>query len=203
MALSPAGNLSQSSDRRDVILDAALQVSCERGYFRTSIDDITARAGIVDDHLTGYMPSTGELLLAIVYRRDSREGELVRVFDQVGGLELLPGLKALVRGNKANRNTLLFEAILGGECMFTDHPAHEWAATRMRWLRSLFAGALRRDMDAGLIRDDIDAALVAGQIAAVIHGLIPQWLIDPDEVDIAEVFDHFVDRLIDQITVAR
>lgn len=183
----------------DRILDAAADLFATRGYFRTTVADVADRVGMTACALTERFRDTGTMLNAILGRRDGREAEFVGLFDQPGGIALLTALKAMVRGNADTPDVLRLDTLVAGECVLPDYPAREWAITRMRWLRSLFAGALRRDIDAGLIRPDIDPTAVAAQIAAVMCGLQVQWLIDPDEIDMADTFDDFIDGLLAQL----
>lgn len=187
---SSASQMIDSSAQK--IVAAAVQVFADRGYDGTSFAHIAAAAGVSEDDVAQAFPDTATLLVAALMGRDDREGDQVDIFDSPGGLSLLAGLKLLVRGNSHNPVRCAFHTRIAAEAVRADHPARPWAVQRYQWMRSLFAGALRRDIDAGLIRADVDVAALAAHIIAMMDGLQQQWLLDPDEADMAAMFDSFI-----------
>jgi hypothetical protein len=55
-------------------------------------------------------------------------------------------------------------------------------------------------METGEIRADIDCDAIAAEIIAMMDGLQVQWLLNPDEVDLATVFAHYIGGMRDAIT---
>jgi BetI-type transcriptional repressor, C-terminal len=55
------------------------------------------------------------------------------------------------------------------------------------------AAALRGGIDSGEIRPDVDCDAIAAEIIAMMDGLQVQWLLHPDQIDLAAVFAHYID----------
>lgn len=181
------------------ILDAACVAFADNGYAGTTLDEIARVAGMTVDAVTAVYPDTAALLLAVLTRRDDSDGGQVQLLHQPSGIELLHGLKVLVRASRDAVAAARLHTRMTGAATAVDHPAHRWAVERYQWTRSLFTAALRRDQDAGLLRDDVDPRAVAIRLIAVMDGLQLQWLLDPTEVDVAEHVDAYIETLIADI----
>jgi TetR/AcrR family transcriptional regulator, fatty acid metabolism regulator protein len=57
--------IKRNSDRRGVILDAALRTFVARGYAETKVAEIAHEAGVAEGTLYNYFPSKEQLLLAL------------------------------------------------------------------------------------------------------------------------------------------
>ena len=66
---------------------------------------------------------------------------------------------------------------------------------RYRALRERFAARIEREQREGRIDPGVDPIRLAPQLIAMFDGLQVQWLLDPDAVDMAAVFEDFLDRL--------
>ena len=184
----------------DVILPTAEEVFAEYGYYRASLQQIADQASVGIAEVTSHYPDKATLLLAALTHRDDKDGHQVQLFDQPGGLELLRGLKAMIRANSSRPSAARINVMITAETIADDHPARTWALERYRWMRSLFAGALRRDIEVGLIRPDVDPAQLAAQVIAMMDGLQLQWLLEPEEVDFVVMFDAYIDGVLAAIT---
>ncbi len=72
------------SERRAMLLDAALGVFVEKGYHQAAMDDIAARAGVSKPVLYQHFPGKLELYLALV---DRHAGELEKLVHDALALE--------------------------------------------------------------------------------------------------------------------
>jgi AcrR family transcriptional regulator len=59
--------------RRNLIIDAAIDVVSEQGFQRTTIKQIASKAGIADGTIYNYFKSKGDILLSIVARLSEDE----------------------------------------------------------------------------------------------------------------------------------
>lgn len=170
---------------RDRILDAAEQVFSESGYRGGSLNDVAVAAGYTRAGLLHHYPSKAAVLMAILERRDERLGvtDFGRDAEDVDDLmhtverryvEQAPSIRPLIK----------LGHIVEAEAASTDHPAHEWAASRERELRSAVSAVVKRSQDQGTIRADIEPQVLASVILAVVEGLESQWLLD-ESVDLA------------------
>ena len=86
-------------------------------------------------------------------------------------------------------------ATLSGEAVADGHPAREPFVTRYRRLRGLLERAVADGQRAGELRPDLDPTATATALIAVMDGLQVQWLLEPDQVDMAQVFESFLSLL--------
>ena len=79
--------------------------------------------------------------------------------------------------------------ILAGESVDADHPAHDWMVERYRGLRERFVARIEASSARAASRAASTPRALAPQLIAMFDGLQLQWLLDPDAVDLAAVFD--------------
>jgi AcrR family transcriptional regulator len=181
--------------RRERILAAALLEFAENGYRGASLARIAERVELSQAGLLHHFKSKERLLVAVLDYRDALD---VRKFDigSAGGIDALRGLALLVEHNSRVPGLVQLFSVISGEAVTPGHPGHEWARRRYRRLRAQVAAALRAGAERGEFRAGLDAEAHADRLIAMMDGLQTQWLIDPDQVDMAAVFRGYVDDLI-------
>ncbi|MFI7704430.1 TetR/AcrR family transcriptional regulator [Nonomuraea sp. NPDC049480] len=181
--------------RKERILAAALMEFAENGYRGASLARIAERVELSQAGLLHHFRSKERLLVAVLDYRDELD---VRKFDitSAGGIEALRGLVRVVEYNSRVPGLVQLFSVISGEAVTPDHPGHEWARRRYRRLRAQMAAALHRGAERGEFRAGLDAEAHADRLIAMMDGLQTQWLIDPDQVDMAAVFSGYVDDLI-------
>ncbi|WP_342240897.1 TetR/AcrR family transcriptional regulator [Inquilinus sp. OTU3971] len=199
----------KGQQRRQQILDAAMEMFAQGGYAGTSIASIAEKAGLTLPGLLHHFPSKMSLLLAAMEERDHETGRLLAAEtedrDPRTGRRLSPeGLtwrrvlddaRRVVRHNAGKRNLVQVFAILNGESLIDGHPAQPFFRRRSAYLLSFMQAAFRAGIDAGELRPDLDPQQLAYELIAMMDGLQIQWLRDPDTVDLAAGFDAYIRRL--------
>jgi AcrR family transcriptional regulator len=179
---------------RQRVLQAALHAIAANGYQGSSLAAIAAQANLTTAGLLHHFASKEQLLVAVLAERDRLDG----VRFHLGGFRGLAALDRLVQ--LVQHNTLvpgLIQAftVLMGESVSEDHPAHAWFQDRYPHRRANLAAALRAGIDSGEIRPDIDCDALAAQIIAMMDGLQVQWILDPDQVDMAALFAGYINGI--------
>ena len=82
--------------------------------------------------------------------------------------------------------------VLMGESVGEDHPARDWFRDRYPRRRANIAAALSAGIESGEIRPDVDCDALAAEIIAMMDGLQVQWVLNPDQVDMAAVFADYI-----------
>lgn len=186
--------------RRARILNIALQEFGENGYRGTSLARIAERAELTQAGLLHHFRSKQELLTAVLDLRDSMDAERLDLSSLPdGGEPTLRALVALVEHNARKPGIVQLFTVLTGEAVTTDHPAHAWARERYRLLSTSITTALRHGTESGELRADLDPEACGRQVIAMMDGLQLQWLLDPDQMDMAAVFRAYVEGLLGQI----
>lgn len=181
----------RSSAARDRVVRSALRAYATNGYSGSSLAGIAAAAGLTTAGLLYHFPSKEELLVAVLKERDRADGERFHLRGFVG-LDALDALVRLVEANAATPGLVRAFTVLMGESAAKDHPANPWFRDRYPRRRGNLAAALRAGIESGEIRPETDTDAVAAEIIAMMDGLQVQWLLDPDRVDMAQLFAHYI-----------
>jgi AcrR family transcriptional regulator len=179
---------------RDRVVRSALRAYGASGYSGSSLAGIAEAAGLTTAGLLHHFPSKEELLVAVLQERDRLDGERFQLRGFVG-LTALDALVKLVRANMSTPELVRAFTVLVGESAAEDHPAGRWFKERYPRRRDNLAAALRAGMAVGEVRDDTDSDAVAAQVIAMMDGLQVQWLLNPDQVDMAQIFEHYIDTV--------
>ncbi|MGW1022135.1 TetR/AcrR family transcriptional regulator [Streptomyces sp. NPDC002577] len=175
---------ARSAERRAEILRAALEVIAERGYRGASLAAVAERVGLTQQGLLHYFPTKEALLVAVLQERDQWDS----VPDSQWRLDLLG---SLVEYNAMRPGIVQTFSALLGESVSEGHPAREFFTQRYAEVRGSMAQVLRAEYG-----DRLPGGLTPEQAAplmvAVMDGLQFQWLLDPDAVDMPEVFRDFL-----------
>ena len=104
-------------------------------------------------------------------------------------------LVKLVEANATTPGLVRAFTVLMGESAAEDHPAGQWFRERYPRRCANLAAALRAGIDSGQIRPDTDCDAVATEIIAMMDGLQVQWVLNPERVDMARIFAHYIGTL--------
>ncbi|MFD0854798.1 TetR/AcrR family transcriptional regulator, partial [Actinomadura adrarensis] len=163
----PRGPYRKGIQRREQILDAALEVFAQHGAQGSSLQEIADRVGLSLPGLLHYFGSREELLLAVLERRDVLETEN-RTTKAVPEIRS-PG-EAVVRTIRHNMEqpglVKLFLA-LAAAATEPGHHAHGFFTERYRDLTAMIQKGLESGQDAGAVRTDADAEHMARLLLAV------------------------------------
>ncbi len=194
MSAARRGGYAKGRERREAILHAANEVFAAQGFHGAALSTIATRVGLSEPGLLHHFPSKEHLLLELLAMRHEHDAERVaRALEHHEGF--LDALLGLCRENQGTLGLVRLFAILAAESVDDDHPAHDWMLERYRTLRERFVPRIEAEQREGRIDPTLDARRLAPQLIAMFDGLQVQWLLDPDAVDMAAVFEDFLDRL--------
>ena len=183
----------RTAHTRARLLRAGLELIAERGYERASIAAIGERAGYSRGVVTHTFGSKAGLLTALVEQMFDRWGEqsLTPAVKGLRGADALCAAIDSVREQARERPTelkafylLLFEA-LGP--LPELRPAFRTLHAR---LRTGAAEWIEAGMAAGDVRQDIDPQAQAALYIGAFRGVMYQWLLDPEQVDLDRLFEE-------------
>jgi AcrR family transcriptional regulator len=182
---------ARSEAARARVVQSALRAFAANGYSGSSLSGIAAAAGLTNAGLLHHFRSKEDLLVAVLKERDRLDGERFHLRG-FSGLDALDALVRLVEANASTPGLVRAFTVLMGESAAEDHPAHFWFQERYPRRRRNLAAALHAGIDSGQIRADTDSDAVAAQVIAMMDGLQVQWVLNPDEIDMARLFAHYV-----------
>ena len=195
IVVDPEASVSRS-DRRDRIVESAVELFARDGYHGTSLRDIAERSGISKSTLLHHVGSKDELLTAVLRLRDRltiNDDVMEYTSSRARLLELAATADRLAR---TGPGLIELYAVLSCEGATPGHPAHEFFARRFHEGRRYFLSLFRRLRDEGSLRADRDPRHEAAWLMATWDGLQMQWLYDPT-IDVGEhLRAHFRDVLV-------
>ena len=182
------GPYAKTAERRQEILQTALEVFGESGYRGSSFREIAARVGLTDTGVAHHFGGKGKLLLEVLKQRELADRAFVAatsIRDPFG--------RGLVARNGRTPGVIRLFATLSAESTDSAHPAHGHFVQRYATMRRTFAARLRNVEEAPIVAADIDPDIAARLVIAVMDGLQIQWLLDPSQ-DMSVAYDDFVKR---------
>jgi AcrR family transcriptional regulator len=194
-----AGKSLKAQQRRQEILQIAMDTFAARGYNNASLQEIADRAGVTQAGVLHYFRSKAQLLTSVLDLRDATDIEQLGP-DRPQGLAFLRHLVDTVRRNTEREGIVRLYAVLSAESVTEGHPAQDYFRDRYAGLRTMVTEALAEACELGETRPDLNVEEAATAIIAVMDGLQIQWLLAPDSVDMAASTDRVISALLTDIT---
>ena len=189
------GPYGKGQRRRAEIVEAAVRVFSQSGYQNAAIATVADEVGLTLPGLLHHFPSKTDLLLAVLEQRDAVTAVML---PQAGGdwRRFLASLVDIVRYNQTIPGVIRAFALLSVESLSADHPATDWFKERSQRTHTMIADALRSGQAASTFDPASDADNLAFEIIAMMDGLQEQWLRSGETLDMAGIFETYVDRLV-------
>ncbi|MEW1753886.1 TetR/AcrR family transcriptional regulator [Streptomyces angustmyceticus] len=185
---SGGGREARSAERREAILQAAMELIAERGYRRTSLAAVAERAGLTQQGLLHHFPTKEQLLVSVLEARDRWD---LAWSVAASGAWRTDALAQIVDYNATRPGIVRTYTVLSADSVTEDHPARDFFEARFRAVRAAMAEILRAECGDAL-PGGLTPERAAPLLAAVMDGLQLQWLLDPEEVDMPAAFRDFL-----------
>jgi AcrR family transcriptional regulator len=183
--------------RRARIIEEAIGLVGERGYYGFTIQELGKRCGLSNPGLLHHFPSKLDVLMQVLAELEARESEFMTPLVQQAMLEarskasVVTVLRALVERATDCPQLVRVLVELQAESLDPAHPAHAW------WLRREH---VTLDFLRGLLEPHVtDPANVARQLMAMMDGLLMQWLRAVPRFDAAEYWESALARLLPEL----
>jgi AcrR family transcriptional regulator len=180
----PRGQYAKTRERRQEILDAAVEVFSSVGFHKGSLRDVSDKVGLSQAGLLHHYPSKEQLLQAVLTWRDD-DARLRLGEPALEGLDLLRGLVQLAEYNASTPELVELHVILSAEGTSPAHPLHDYFLTRYAAVLEMIRTALEKVEAEGLLKQGVDCANAARTMIALMDGLQVQWLLHREDVDMA------------------
>lgn len=183
----------RGDERRQQILDAAVELFSAKGYRSTGLAELAETVGMTNPGLLYYFGTKERLLLEVVAERQRIEGEQREDLDPV--TLTLDTLTDIARQNVENAMLTRLYVVLAAESLDGADPLHEFFVQRYDRARRHIGQLLEHSIATGELREDVDVAQLGTEVLAVLMGLELQWLMDPDGFDLVATMAAYVDAL--------
>ena len=178
------------------MLQAAVNIVAERGLENLTLAECGEAAGYSRGLAAHYFDSKDGLISAIAshivadYSQRQRADRRTRV----GMAGLLESVSFYIQSGRSNLVTLrAFHAVLGSA--LKQAPLSAAIADLNRNSVESFARTLKSGIERGEIRRDIDPEAQAAILISSLRGVMTQWLLDPEHLDIDAIERQLVDNL--------
>jgi len=194
----PSGTPGEKYQR---ILDAAVEVIAERGYFNSPVSAIAARAGVADGTIYLYFKNKDDVLRTAIdatYGKfhDQLEEEFRTVHDPKGQLEAIARLH--LESAAVNRNmAILMQTEMRQSAKFIAEFSHKHLVRYIQVVREV----VRRGQQDGCFRRDVSDGVVAHCLFGAIDELLSSAVFTGREYDAKATAAQVIDVVLNGIGV--
>jgi len=200
--MAPAANRRERERKRhrEEILEAAEAVFAEKGFHRTTVEDVAARAEFSVGTLYNFFSSKEELFTSLIEKRiEQLSTTVTEVLEEVKAPEEAVRVLLRSRINHAFRH----QGIISLDLLeyLHDHPLK--MRQKMGALREQIQNRLieffREGMASGEFRSDLDPFDMTIALESLSHGFLFEWLTNPKRVDLRDKYEVIIRLFFDGV----
>lgn len=191
-----SANSGRSGDKYQRILDAAVAVIAEKGYWQAKVAEIADRAGVADGTIYLYYKNKEQLLMAAIDSAfdaflERARAELAALEGPKQRLHRLAFLHLDMLG--ANRNlAVVFQTELRHSAKFLA----QFSRHRLVEYFDMIRGIVREGQQAGVFRAGISDKVAAQCFFGAVDEMVTSWVLSEREYPLSGVADAVVDVIL-------
>jgi TetR/AcrR family fatty acid metabolism transcriptional regulator len=188
-----SGAATRNADKYQRILDAAVAVFADKGFFTSRISDIADRAGVADGTVYLYFKNKEEILMTAI--NTAFDAFMVHARTEV---EKLPSPAQRLRrlaflhldALGSNRNlAVVFQMELRQSTRFLSEFSHHHMVEYLRLVRA----AINDGQQQGIFRHDLSEKIAANCFFGALDEMVTSWVLSTHEYRLSNVADSVVD----------
>ncbi len=194
--------VNRNNDKYQRILDAAIAVFAEKGFFVSRVSDIADRASVADGTVYLYFKNKDEILATAIntafdgFMRTAR-AELEKLPSPSERLRRIAFLHLQALG--ANRNmAVVFQMELRQSTRFLSEFSHEHLIEYFNLVRQ----AIQDGKACGEFRSDLPDKIAANCFFGAIDEIVTSWVLSEKDYPLANVTDPLLDILLNGLKAA-
>lgn len=193
----------EAQETRSRILDTAEQVFFDKGVSRTSLTDIAQAAGVTRGAIYWHFRNKSDVFEAMFARIKTPFEELIEQTIDIGELDPLTRIRDLLmlifEGTATNPQRARVLDILYFKCEFTEEMGAVLSrhTDAMRDAREKMAAGLRNAIAKGQLPADLDTRQASIMLHGFLNGMLADWLLSPDHIDLRDKAGTYIDALFD------
>ncbi|WP_062291711.1 TetR/AcrR family transcriptional regulator [Demequina phytophila] len=191
-----SGPRPETAARRREILQAALEIFGQKGYNNGPLAEIAEQVEMTHAGILHHFGSKDRLLVEVLRYRDESDVEGLDEQHIPGGTELFRHLVRTAFANEERPGIVQAYAVLSAESVTDGNPGRAYFEERYTTLRGEVADALREMCAERGIDSPDTVARASASVLAVMDGLQVQWLLDRDNVALAEASRFAIDAIV-------
>jgi TetR/AcrR family transcriptional regulator, fatty acid metabolism regulator protein len=193
-ALTSGGTVTnRNPEKYQRILDAAVAVFAEKGFFTARISDIADHASVADGTVYLYFKSKEEILMAVIntafdaFMQQARS-ELEKIADPAQRLRRLAFLHLHALGS--NRNlAVVFQMELRQSTRFLSEFSHHHMIEYLELARA----AIIDGQASGMFRREVPAKIAANCFFGALDEMVTTWVLNEHDYRLSNVADTVVE----------
>lgn len=185
--------------KRREILDAAVDIFGTKGFANGTLQDIAAQVGMTHAGILHHFGSKNALLLEVLAHRDHTDVANLDGQHIPDGAALFRHLISTATHNARRAGLVQAYAVLSGESVTEGNPGHDYFVDRYQQLRGEITQAFTRMCEEAGIDTPETIAHGAVSILGVMDGLQIQWLLTPDDVDLAASTQWAIESIVSAV----
>jgi len=178
------------------ILEAAIDVIAQRGFFNARVSDIAAGAGVADGTIYLYFKNKEQILMAAISTAFSvfmqrARAELTKSDDPRQQLRSLAALH--LGGLGANRNlAIVFQTELRQSARFLA----QFSQHQLKQYFDLVREIVREGQRTGIFRSELSDKIVANCFFGALDEMVTSWILSEHEYSLAGAADAVADVIL-------
>jgi TetR/AcrR family transcriptional regulator, fatty acid metabolism regulator protein len=195
-ATSPAQPSGRDPEKYQRILEAAVDVIAERGFFSARVSDIANRAGVADGTIYLYFKNKEQILMAAISTAFSvfmqrAQTEISKSDDPRQQLRTLAALH--LGGLGANRNlAIVFQTELRQSARFLA----QFSRHQLKQYFDLVREIVRRGQSGGIFRAELSDKIVANCFFGALDEMVTSWILSEHEYSLAGAADAVAEVIL-------
>jgi TetR/AcrR family fatty acid metabolism transcriptional regulator len=200
------GNGEKRSERRAekrlAILEGAVRVFAEKGFFNTTVAEIARSAGVADGTIYLYFKSKDDLLLSIFDEKMQELCTLARaaIAGETSAIEALRKV-CIVHLSAVEANPAL-AAVLIVELRQSNAFVRDVEKPRLVEYLDLLSEIVRRGQSSGEFRSDVHPAAVKRALFGALDEIALGWLLARRKFDLSRTAHEMADMFVRGLTIA-
>ncbi len=186
----------ETAARRREILQAALEIFGQKGYNNGPLAEIADQVEMTHAGILHHFGSKDRLLVEVLRYRDESDVEGLDEQHIPGGIELFRHLVRTAFTNESRPGIVQAYAVLSAESVTDGNPGRSYFEERYTVLRGEVADALREMCRDRGVDEPATVARASASVLAVMDGLQVQWLLDRDNVELAEASRFAIEAIV-------
>lgn len=186
----------KAGDKYQRILDAAISVIAEKGFFTARISDIAQRADVADGTVYLYFKSKEEILMKAIhtafdaFMRHART-ELAKIAAPEEQLSRMAYLHLEAMGN--NRDAAkVFQMELRQSTRFLEEFSHEHMVEYFALVRE----AIRKGQESGVFRAELSDKIAANCFFGALDEMVTSWVLSGEDYPLANAAGPVCDVIL-------
>jgi TetR/AcrR family fatty acid metabolism transcriptional regulator len=195
-----ARTVNVTSDKYQRILDAAIEVIANHGFFHSRVSEIAERAGVADGTIYLYFKNKDELLMAAIdsafHRFIARaRAALQEISDPREKLRRIAFLQLEALGTQRSL-AIVFQTELRHSAKFLSEFSHNMMVEYFDLIKSV----LKEGQEAGVFRAELSVTVAAHCFFGAIDEIVTTWILYDRELErdyhLSSLADPIVDILL-------